>query len=183
MRRLSRALSIALAAAIVLPGGCTVVRQDVREPVLPQPQAASEFEARCVRVIDGDTIELDDGEHVRYIGMDTPEMRPVEPWAEAATEANRELVEGEMLRLETDVQLRDRYGRLLAYVYVGDLFVNERLVRDGYAHAVSYPPNVAHQEELVAAQREAREADRGLWGDESQQQPKAAHGRPPDANE
>ncbi len=125
------------------------------------------FEALCVRVIDGDTIELLSGERVRYIGIDTPEMRPVEAWAEAATAANRELVEQEMVRLEPDVQERDRYGRLLAYVYVDGLFINEELVRRGYARVSTYPPNVRHEATFLAAEREARESGRGLWATES----------------
>ncbi len=127
---------------------------------------ASEPRALCTRVIDGDTIELSDGEHVRYIGIDTPEMRPVEAWAEAATEANRELVEGRIVRLELDVQERDRYGRLLAYVWVGDLLVNEELVRRGLAQVSTYPPNVRYERRFLAAQREARAAGCGLWSDE-----------------
>ncbi|MGC9319815.1 MAG: thermonuclease family protein [Armatimonadota bacterium] len=136
-------------------------RQAEREEARPP----NSFEALCARVIDGDTIELADGEHVRYIGIDTPEMRPVEAWAEAATRANRELVEGRSLTLVLDVEERDRYGRLLAYVYVDDTFVNAELVRRGMAQAVTYPPNVRHQDELLRLQREAREAGWGLWGD------------------
>jgi len=129
------------------------------------PQSG-EFEALCARVIDGDTIELADGEHVRYIGIDTPEMRPVEAWAEAATEANRELVGARMVRLEPDVQERDRYGRLLAYVWAGDMLVNEELLRRGFAQVSTYPPNVRYERRFLAAQREAREAGRGLWSGE-----------------
>lgn len=121
-------------------------------------------EVLCTRVIDGDTIEVLGGERVRYIGIDTPEMRPIEAWAEAATSANRELVEGRMVRLELDVQERDRYGRVLAYVWVGGLLVNEELVRLGYAQVSTYPPNVRYQERFLAAEGEARAAGRGLWG-------------------
>jgi micrococcal nuclease len=67
------------------------------------------------------------------------------------------------VRLETDVQARDRYGRLLAYVWVGDVMVNAELVRQGYAQVMTVPPNVRHQELFVKLQREAREAGRGLW--------------------
>ncbi|MFP4250109.1 MAG: thermonuclease family protein [Armatimonadota bacterium] len=124
-----------------------------------------EFTALCARVIDGDTIELLDGERVRYIGIDTPEMRPVEAYAEAATEANRELVEEQMVRLVLDVEERDRYGRLLAYVYVDDTFVNAELVRRGLAQVSTYPPNVRHEEHFLKLQREARRVGRGLWSD------------------
>lgn len=121
-------------------------------------------EVLCTRVIDGDTIEVLGGGRVRYIGIDTPELRPVEAWAEAAAAANRELVEQRMVRLEMDVQERDRYGRVLAYVWVDGLLVNDELVRLGYAQVSTYPPNVRYQERLLAAEREARTAGRGLWG-------------------
>ena len=120
------------------------------------------------RVLDGDTIELENGERVRYIGINTPEIahppRGAEFFGPKAAEANRELVEGKRVRLEFDVQKRDRYGRLLAYVYVDSLFVNAELVKRGYAYAYTYPPNVKYAELFVRLQREAREAGRGLWG-------------------
>jgi micrococcal nuclease len=146
------------------PRGHTPAAPD-QEPAQDYP---SEFEAKVTRVIDGDTVELANGEHVRYIGMDTPEMRPVEDFAKAATEANRKLVERETVRLVLDVEERDRYGRLLAYVYVDDTFVNAELVRRGLAQVATYPPNVKHQEEFLKLQREAREEGRGLWSSGSQ---------------
>jgi micrococcal nuclease len=133
------------------------------------PQDLAAEERLCVRVVDGDTIVLEGRERVRYIGIDTPETKhpkkPVERMGEEAAAANRRLVEGKRVRLERDVQALDRYGRTLAYVWVGDVMVNERLVRAGYAQVATYPPNVKHAERLVAAQQEAREARRGLWGD------------------
>jgi micrococcal nuclease len=131
--------------------------------------------AQVARVIDGDTIEvvIDGQQHtLRYIGIDTPEtMHPTrgeEPFGKEATEANRRLVEGKQVRLVKDVSETDRYGRLLRYVFIeGDdgteVFVNLELVRQGYARASTYPPDVAHQEEFRAAEREAQEAARGLW--------------------
>jgi micrococcal nuclease len=117
-----------------------------------------------LRVIDGDTIVVELGgrsERVRYIGIDTPEMNDkrdqVVARARAATEANRELVSGRTVRLEFDVQLRDKYGRLLAYVWVGDTLVNEVLVRQGYAELLTIPPNVKYADRLTAARRAARE--------------------------
>jgi micrococcal nuclease len=128
--------------------------------------------ARVIRVIEGDTIEVDLGrrqrEKVRYLGINTPETshprQGVEPFGPEAKEANRRLVEGQMVRLEFDVQARDRFGRLLAYVYVGNLMVNAELVRQGYAQAATYPPNMRYQELFLRLQREAQEAKRGLWG-------------------
>ena len=123
-----------------------------------------DFSALCTRVIDGDTIELLNRERVRYIGIDAPEMRPrPEPWASEATEANRGLVERQMVRLVLDVEERDRFGRLLAYVYVDDVFVNAELVRMGLARAVFYWPNVEHQTYFRELEREAQEARRGIW--------------------
>jgi micrococcal nuclease len=122
------------------------------------------------RVYDGDTIEVEFGgsrERVRYIGIDTPERdddRPaIRELAQSATEANRALIAGRTVRLEFDLDRRDRYGRLLAYVSVGDTLVNEWLVRNGYAEARDYPPNLYHQDRLDRAEREARAARLRLW--------------------
>jgi len=123
---------------------------------------------KVTRVIDGDTIELENGQKVRYIGIDTPEtVAPNKPdgcFGKEATDKNRELVEGKAVRLEKDVNETDRYGRLLRYVYVEDTFVNEYLVKQGYAYSVSYPPDIKRQEQLRSAETDARENFRGLWG-------------------
>lgn len=120
------------------------------------------------KVIDGDTIELSSGEKVRYIGINTPELhhpqKGVEYFAREAYEANRRMVEGKRVRLEFDVQKRDRYGRLLAYVYAGDIMVNEWLVANGYAQAATYPPNVKYAERFRKLEEEARKLKIGLWG-------------------
>jgi micrococcal nuclease len=129
-------------------------------------------DARVIRVIFGDTIEVDLARHrrekVRYIGINTPETthprKGFEPFGSEARDANRRLVEGQTVQLEFDVQERDRFGRLLAYVYVGDVMVNAELVRQGYAQAATSPPNVKFQELFRQLQREARQAGRGLWG-------------------
>ncbi len=122
------------------------------------------------RIVDGDTIEIEGGQKVRYIGIDTPESKApgkdVECFALEATEKNRQLVEGKQVRLEKDVNETDRYGRLLRYVYVGDVMVNEVLVSEGYAHAKSYPPDVKYQELFTQKEAEAREKEAGLWGEE-----------------
>ena len=129
------------------------------------------LEAAVVRVVDGDTIHVRLGERVekvRYIGVNTPELhhptRGEEPGGREAADVNRRLVAGKRVRLELDVQARDRYGRLLAYVWVGSVMVNAELVRLGYAQVMTIPPNVRHQQRFVALAREAREAGRGLWG-------------------
>jgi len=120
---------------------------------------------QVIRIIDGDTIEIAGGERVRYIGIDTPELSPEEPYAGEAKAANRELVEGKMIRLEMDTSEADRYGRLLRYVWVDEVMVNLELVRRGLAEAKEYPPDIRYQDLLEAAEIEARLAGRGMWGD------------------
>lgn len=119
------------------------------------------------KAVDGDTIQLESGQTVRYIGINTPETKDkrkgVECFGKEAFEKNKELVEGKEIRLEKDVSDKDKYGRLLRYVYVDDIFVNDYLVREGYAYAVTYPPDVKYQTQLKEAQDEARENNRGLW--------------------
>ncbi len=152
------------------------------------------------RVIDGDTIELENGELVRYIGIDAPETRrrvgdqwveDPEPFGQEATEMNRRWVEGRRVRLEYDVERRDRHGRLLAYVYVdgemipppgaspkatsrarddplsadapGGGMINAKLLDEGYAQLLTIPPNVKYVEEFRRLAAEARTQRRGLW--------------------
>ena len=127
---------------------------------------------RVVRVVDGDTIHVQVAgreETVRYIGVDTPESvkpgAPVECFAKRASAFNHRFVDGEKVRLVRDAEARDRYGRLLAYVYrVRDKrFVNASLVRRGYAVALTIPPNVAHARQFRDLASAARRAGRGLW--------------------
>jgi micrococcal nuclease len=127
--------------------------------------------ATVVRAVDGDTIEVRiDGteEDVRYIGVDTPESvkpdTPVQCYALRASHFNAGLVEGETVRLVFDAERRDVYGRLLAYVYVGDEFVNAELVRRGYARMLTIPPNDRYAERFERLAGEAAGAGRGLWG-------------------
>ncbi len=123
--------------------------------------------ARCLSAVDGDTIELADGEKVRYIGVDTPETKhpykPVQFFGREASQFNRNLVVGKRVTLEYDAGRRDRYRRLLAYVYVGDIFVNAELAAEGYAQTATYPPNVRYQQLFLYLQKQAREAGKGLW--------------------
>ncbi|MBI5742789.1 MAG: thermonuclease family protein [Candidatus Niyogibacteria bacterium] len=131
--------------------------------------------AQVLRAVDGDTIEVEfaDGrkEKVRYIGMNAPESvdprRAVECFGKEAAAANAALVGGREVRLVRDVSDRDKYGRLLRYVYLNDVaqtFINLELVRQGYAAAATYPPDIAHASEFRAAERAARAAGAGLWG-------------------
>lgn len=138
-------------------------------PTLAVTPGPNRQEARVARVIDGDTVELDGGQRVRYIGVDTPEMTDSRPsirtWAERAKEKNRELVDGKKIVMERDVSETDRYGRLLRYVYVDGVMINSELVRLGFAYATSFPPDVKQQDLLTQFEREARAAGRGLWAE------------------
>ncbi len=129
-------------------------------PTDPTRIVAGEY-ARVAFVVDGDTIELIDGRRVRYTGINTPETK--QPYAANATSLNEALVTGQEVWLETDMQESDVYGRLLAYVWVGNTFINLELVRQGYANAYTVPPNVRHTDAFALAEQEAREAELGMW--------------------
>jgi micrococcal nuclease len=135
-----------------------------------EPSVARE-RAEVLRIVDGDTIEVEVGgteEDVRYIGIDTPESvkpgEPVECFGPEASDANKELVEGKDVELRYDAELRDVYGRLLAYVYVDDEFVNAELVRGGYAQTLEIEPNTSQAPLLERLELEASREGRGLWG-------------------
>ena len=124
-------------------------------------------EAKVIQVIDGDTIVIEGGYHVRYIGIDTPEKG--QPYYEEAKQSNQELVDGKVVRLEKDVTDKDKFERLLRYVYVDSLLVNGELVKQGYAEVYPkdrYPDN-KYYDLLKEVEREAREAGRGIWGSNS----------------
>src|SRR3954462_12545607 len=129
-------------------------------------------EGVVTRVVDGDTVHValaGRDETVRYIGIDTPESvkpgTPVQCFAHAASAANRRLIEGQRVRLRYDAEQRDRYGRLLAYVYRerDGAFVNAALVREGYARTLTIAPNVHFAGRFAALARVARDGRRGLW--------------------
>jgi micrococcal nuclease len=145
--------------------------------VLPAPGGGggggAKESGKVVRVVDGDTIHVMVGgveEKVRYIGVDTPETvkpgTPVQCYGKRASAFNHALVDGERVRLEQDAEARDRYGRLLAYVYRerDGRFVNAELVRRGFAQPLTIAPNVAHRDEFASLARTARQAGKGLWG-------------------
>jgi len=124
-------------------------------------------------VIDGDTIKLSNGRLLRYIGLDTPEVRTKrgsqfvydpQPFSLEAKEYNRKLVEGRAVRIEFDLEKQDKYGRLLGYCFIGDTFVNEKLIQEGLAVLYTYPPNVKYVDKFVNSQSKARLEKRGLWG-------------------
>jgi micrococcal nuclease len=130
-----------------------------------KPDFVGDFQ--ITRVIDGDTLEITGGEKVRYIGIDTPEIvdsrKPVQCFGKEASDKNKELVTGKTVRLERDTIDRDRYNRLLRYVYVGDNFINLELVKQGFARSYFYPPDIKYQDQILQAEQEAKKTKIGLW--------------------
>ena len=115
------------------------------------------------RIVDGDTIECDGAHRIRLIGMDTPESNQPPFGAQASAALAAMVSVGSTVWLEPDVAPRDRYNRILAYVLVGRSMVNWRMVRDGWAVLLTYPPNVQYVDAFTDAERRAREEGRGLW--------------------
>lgn len=125
------------------------------------------------KVIDGDTFEIENGATVRFIGIDTPETvdprRPVGCFGKQASNETKSLILGKVVILQRDISDSDKYGRLLRYVFLPlddgrVLFVDDYLVREGFARVYTYPPDVKYNEQLREAEIEARENKKGLWG-------------------
>lgn len=139
-----------------------------------------------VRVIDGDTLKLENNKRVRLIGIDTPEYHQsrkldrdslrlhkdketIQKMGYLAYQYTRNLLEGKRVRLEFDFEKFDKYDRLLAYVYLPDgTFINGKLVEGGYAAVYTIPPNVRYAQNLLKLQQQARLAKRGFWQEENQ---------------
>lgn len=154
-------LSAVLVALLALTA-CTFTYGFERLPTATPDGAPTGEQGPVVNVIDGDTIDVSlNGQtvRVRYIGMNTPERD--EACYTDATRANADLVRGQMVTLVKDQSETDRYGRLLRYIYVGDVFVNARLVEQGYAEVVSYPPDNARYDQFRQLEDAARNANRG----------------------
>ena len=149
----------------------TLLLPSAPSPTVQQPNHATM--AKVKRVVDGDTIELETGERLRYIGIDTPETKhpkkPVQCYGEEAYQENKKLIEGKTIRMIKDISEVDKYKRLLRYVYVATpaspsgLLINDYLVRNGFAFAVTFPPDVAKADQFREAQQEAREKNLGMW--------------------
>lgn len=145
--------------------------------VLPQQKSI----VYVAKAIDGDTLKLSTGEHVRLIGIDTPESRyntklerdsarsrkdikAIIKMGKEASNFTKHLTEGKRVRLEFDVQKHDKYKRLLAYVYLEDgTFVNAKIIEEGYAQVMTIPPDVKYTEMFLKLQQDARRNNRGLW--------------------
>ncbi|UCG94229.1 MAG: thermonuclease family protein, partial [Candidatus Aerophobus sp.] len=121
------------------------------------------------KVVDGDTIVLASGQKVRYIGIDAPEMEapPIKGkyYGKESYELNKKLVQGKKVRLELEKQKMDFERRLLAHVFVGDLFISAELVKQGQARVSTFPPNIKYEELFIKLEKEAINNKRGLWAD------------------
>ncbi|MCR8633602.1 thermonuclease family protein [Paenibacillus radicis (ex Xue et al. 2023)] len=124
------------------------------------------------RVVDGDTFEIKlngKKEKVRLIGVDTPETKkpntPVMFYGKEASDFTKKRLENKTVELEWDVERKDKYDRLLAYVWVEDELFNRTLVKEGYARIATFPPNVKYVDLFKKDQEEARNKQKGLWKD------------------
>ena len=166
MFKLDRLGILTLSCVALLATSCAELTSTVEEP-----NTQTSDTAEVVRHVDGDTVWLDiDGteESVRLIGIDTPEVRegsePIQCFGQEASDAIAELLPlGTVVQIQRDAEVRDRFDRLLLYIFVGDTFVNEELVRQGFADSRSFPPNTARQSLLDEAERDAIDNNRGLW--------------------
>lgn len=144
-----------------------LVRIEKRYPLLTADHAERET---VKRIVDGDTFELGNGDKVRLIGVNTPETHgKVQYYGKEASSYTEKQLLGRSVVLYPDVSDKDKYGRLLRYVFVAgeDVMFNERLVTEGYAQVMTVPPNVAFADSFVKLQREARERGAGLWKKEA----------------
>ncbi|MDD5680212.1 MAG: thermonuclease family protein [Candidatus Omnitrophica bacterium] len=180
MRKLI-AISVILACSYTaFAGGAFFSDQDLKIAV-PFDKSYDYNSMLVTKVIDGDTLRLENGESVRLIGVDTPESKvnaklkrdskrtnkdyeTIITMGKAAAEFTKKLADARRVKLEFDVEKRDRYNRLLAYVYLPDgKMLNAEIVKAGYAQVMTIPPNVMHQDMFLQLQEEARESKRGLW--------------------
>ncbi len=144
-------------------------------------EASQSQEYRVIDVIDGDTVIIDDAmnSRVRYLGIDTPEIAlqdsPGEPMSKEASDFNARLVKGKEVVLEFDEEKYDVFGRILAYVYVNNVPVNEELLKEGLATVLIIPPNDMHSGRIFNAISEAKSKKKGLWGELSELEPPASN--------
>ena len=168
VRSLGIGLAVSMVVLIIIAGCETATVPEAK----PEATRDAGKDVSVTRVTDGDTIEVRPKiygtEDVRLIGIDTPETavspRGGQPYGERASEFSEEKLGGQRVELRFDVEKKDQYDRLLAYVYLpdGSMF-NETLLREGYAQVATFPPNTRHLKRFESAQRTAREAGRGIW--------------------
>ncbi|MDD5427814.1 MAG: thermonuclease family protein [Candidatus Omnitrophica bacterium] len=176
-RELKLIQAAVLAAAVLLYVGLKFLNMPGKQAYTPS-KAETGFVAR---VVDGDTLKLSDGRRVRLVGVDTPELhysdklvrdskrtrrdiKEIQAMGRRSADFTKRLCEGKAIKIETDVKKLDRYGRILAYAYLGDgTFVNAKIIEEGYGQVMTIPPNVKHADRFLKLQQEARGARRGLW--------------------
>jgi micrococcal nuclease len=142
-----------------------------KKPVLPAIKANSKHTVKVIRVVDGDTVVVQFSNKavatVRMIGVNTPETvhpnKPVEKYGKEASNYTKKRLTNKTVTLEFDVQIKDKYGRLLAYIWMGKELYNETLVKEGYANVMTIQPNVKYQKKFLAVEQAARKAKKGLW--------------------
>lgn len=135
-----------------------------KSPIPTYSQPTDVF--KVIRIIDGDTIEIEGGKKVRLIGIDAPEInngKEADCYANEAKNYLNNLLNGTKINLEKDISETDRYGRLVRYIYLDKVFINEKLVRDGFALVSTYPPDIKYQDKLIEAEKYARSNNLGLW--------------------
>ncbi|MBP1156184.1 MULTISPECIES: thermonuclease family protein [unclassified Paenibacillus] len=169
MKKWSRMSALVLTAAIMI-SGCGNSQAASTSAASAPVENKMLFTAKVTRVVDGDTIKIEmEGkeETVRMIMVDTPETvhpsKPMQPFGPEASALAKETLEGKEVRLELDVSERDRYGRILAYVYVNDRMFNEVLLEKGLARVSVFPPDVKHADRFREIQKEAQKAKLGIW--------------------
>lgn len=159
----------------------TVIEEDQQNPSQEGPESAendsvdnsqvNRFNGKVMNVVDGDTmdIQFENGkeERVRLVLVDTPETKhptkPVQPFGPEASAFTKEMLTGKNVQVELDVQERDQYGRILAYVYIDGKMINELLLEKGLARVAVFPPNTRYVDEFYAIQKKAQEAKLGIW--------------------
>lgn len=175
---MKKIIAILMLMTMVFSTGCGTPNMENNQEAIMASKAIEQGDSNkqgpysVVRVVDGDTIIVDiDGkdEKVRLIGIDTPEsVHPDKtknvPYGKVSSEFTKNLLEEQEIWLEYDVQPRDKYGRILAYVYLDDNMVNETLLQEGHAKIATFPPNVKYVEEFKKIQETARTEEKGLWG-------------------
>lgn len=180
MKKFTAVLLILMCSRIVFAGGMLYTDENLKIKA-PSCESYDYNKILVTKVVDGDTLHLENGDRVRLIGVDTPESKvnaklkrdskrisrdyeTIMTMGKTAAKFTAGLVSYKYVKLEFDVQKRDRYNRLLAYVYLPDgKMLNAEIVKAGYAQVMTVPPNVAHQDLFLQLQTEAREANRGLW--------------------
>jgi len=178
--RMTKELKYVRVAALVI---AAAIYMGMKYFPLSGSAAAKDEHSYVSRVVDGDTLKLSNNERVRLIGVDTPEVHysdklvrdakksrkdiaAIQAMGRRSSDFTKALCSGKPVRLEFDVEKRDRYGRLLAYVYLEDgTFVNAKIVEEGYAQVMTIPPNVKHADHFLKLQQKARDNRKGLWAE------------------